>query len=209
MKCKYREEEKLLYTYEEDIHPLQRSIEAFETGNTISPSLNWEHFLFILDKFKIDLNGKKVLNLGCGHGILDLLIAKNYDCNITSIEFSKNRIDRCNYLKKEYNINNVTFIHEDINIYLNELKSKYDIVMAFEVIEHLYSQSEVLKKCKENTKGVFFGTVPIQPNCKQKQHISFFKSISHASSILDCSIFLQDVIPLRLPECVLFYNKIG
>lgn len=40
MKCKYDVEEKLLYTYEKDIHPLNRSINAFETGNKISPSLD-------------------------------------------------------------------------------------------------------------------------------------------------------------------------
>jgi hypothetical protein len=40
MKCKYEQEEKLLYTYETDIHPLKRSSDAFETGIKISPALN-------------------------------------------------------------------------------------------------------------------------------------------------------------------------
>jgi hypothetical protein len=40
MNCKYKAEQKLLYTYEEDIHPLKRSINAFETGIKISPSLD-------------------------------------------------------------------------------------------------------------------------------------------------------------------------
>jgi len=40
MKCKYIEEEKLLYTYENDIHLLNQSINSFETGNKISPSLD-------------------------------------------------------------------------------------------------------------------------------------------------------------------------
>ena len=143
------------------------------------------------------------MNLGCGHGILDLLIGKNYNCNITSVEFSINRIDRCNYLKNKYSINNVTFIHNDINVFL-ENSFNYDIIMAFEVIEHLYNQKEVIKKCKLHTNKVFFGTIPIQPNCQQKQHISFFKSYEHAENILDCDVYDQTEIPLRLPECVFF-----
>jgi hypothetical protein len=38
--CKYKAEQNLLYTYEEDVHPLERSINAFETGKKISPSLD-------------------------------------------------------------------------------------------------------------------------------------------------------------------------
>lgn len=147
------------------------------------------------------------MNLGCGHGIMDLLIAKNYDCNITSVEFSKKRIERCNYLKRKYKINNVNFVYEDINIYLDNLNYNYDIIMGFEVIEHLYKQREVILKCKKLS-NLFFGTIPIQPNCQQKQHISFFKTINHAKSVLSCKIYDQSEIPLRIPECVVFYyNK--
>lgn len=40
MNCKYKEEQNLLYTYENDIHPLERSVDAFETGVKISPVLD-------------------------------------------------------------------------------------------------------------------------------------------------------------------------
>jgi 2-polyprenyl-3-methyl-5-hydroxy-6-metoxy-1,4-benzoquinol methylase len=146
------------------------------------------------------------LNLGCGHGILDLLIAKKYNVKLDSVEFSKNRIDRCNYLKNKYKIKNINFIHEDINVFL-ENNFEYDIIMAFEVIEHLYNQKAVIKKCREKSKEIFLGTIPIQPNCKQKQHISYFKSISYAKNILCCDIYKQNDVPLRLPECVFFINK--
>jgi 2-polyprenyl-3-methyl-5-hydroxy-6-metoxy-1,4-benzoquinol methylase len=145
------------------------------------------------------------LNLGCGHGILDLLIAKKYNVKLHSVEFSKNRIYRCNYLKDRYNINNVTFIHDDINVFL-ENNINYDIIMAFEVIEHLYNQKEVIAQCRKKSKEIFLGTIPIQPNCKQKQHISYFKSINDAKNVLGCNIYEQVDIPLRLPECVFFIN---
>ena len=206
MNCKYKQEQELLYTYEEDIHPLERSIKAFETGICISPSLDYNNLLFIINKFKIRLDNKNILNLGAGHGILDLLLAKNFNVNITAIEFSKNRIDRCNYLKQKYKINNVNFIHEDIHNYLDNLEHSYDIIIATEVIEHLYNQEEVITKCKAHS-DIFFGTIPIQPNCQQKQHISYFKSIKEAKDIFKCDIYNQSIVKLRLPECVLFYNN--
>jgi 2-polyprenyl-3-methyl-5-hydroxy-6-metoxy-1,4-benzoquinol methylase len=147
------------------------------------------------------------LNLGSGHGILDLLIAKNYNCEITAVEFSNKRIERCNYLKKKYGVKSVQFVHADINIYLDNLNNEYDIIMAFEVLEHLHKPSEVILKCKKYSSEVFFGTVPIQPNCKQKQHISSFDTIGQAKEILGCNVYDQSVIPLRLPECISFYYK--
>ena len=40
MICKYKEEQELLYTYENDIHILENNINSFKTGLKISPSLN-------------------------------------------------------------------------------------------------------------------------------------------------------------------------
>jgi 2-polyprenyl-3-methyl-5-hydroxy-6-metoxy-1,4-benzoquinol methylase len=205
MKCKYKAEQKLLYTYEDDIHSLERNIKAFNTGKCVSPSLDWEHYLFILEEMRINLKGKKILNIGCGHGILDLLIAKNYNCKITSVEFSKKRVERCNLLKKKFNIKNVQFIHEDVNIYLDKLDRGFDIVMGFEVIEHLHNQKTVIDKCKHYSSEAFFGSVPIQPNYQQKQHISPFNSVEHAKEVLKSIVYPQSIIPLRLPECVFFY----
>lgn len=206
MICKYKEEQELLYTYENDIHILENNINSFKTGLKISPSLNQDNLINIINYLNIDLNNKSILDIGCGHGLVSLSLAKRFDCKVTSVDFSKKRIDRCNLLKDKFNINNVNFINNDINIFLEKEYNKYDIVIAFEVIEHLYNQREVINEIKYITKEYFFGTIPIQPNCQQKQHISYFKSYSHAKDILKCTdIITQDKIKLRLPECVVFY----
>lgn len=205
VKCKYKDESDLLHTYEDDLHPLSRSKRAYETGNDVSPALHYTHFLNLLKFFNVDLNGKRILNLGCGHGTLDAKILSEFDCTITGIEYSPKRVFRCNEMMKIANIDPVryNFLNQDIHLYLDNTDNKFDIIFAFEVIEHLLFQKEVMIGIKQHLVdgGMFIGSVPIQPNGAPKQHIQPFDTMKSVVDRLDVRIFPQNIIPLRSKEC--------
>lgn len=215
MKCKYKEEEKMLPEYENDLHDLDRCLNALRSGSCFSPSLNIEHFLDICNIFNINLDGKKILNIGAGHGVLDTYILKNFDCHIIAVEFSKKRADRIVELADKFKVRNRIFVaNVDIHNFLDNnnllLKDTFDIIMAFEVLEHLVNQEEVMVNIKKLLKigGKLIGSVPVQPNCKQPQHLSPFSSEDDIVNRLSVKVFSQEEIPLRLPECrAIFYEK--
>ncbi len=79
----------------------------------------------------------------------------------------------------------------------------FDVVMVFEVIEHLTHQKKIMEGIRSRLKpnGVFIGSVPIQPNHAPEQHISPFKTMKSASDRLGVHIFDQKTIPMRTAEC--------
>lgn len=205
----YEKEKSLKYTYDKDLHTLERAKKAYDSGKALGPSLNQEHLDKIFDFLKLDLNGKTVVNLGCGHGVTDAKICKKFEkCNLIGVEFSQVRVDRCNEIAVHAGVHNSLFICKDIHIYIDEILKnnvKFDAIMAFEVMEHLEHQKEFAEKIKQclTDDGVFFGSVPIQnTNNPPKQHIGHFRTIEEAEKTLGVEI-IRD-FKLRLPECVFF-----
>jgi len=84
----------------------------------------------------------KILILGAGSGAFDCRLVNGGYTRITSID-----INFDNYLYKN---NNITFIKANLNEDFSQvLEKKYDLIVAIEVIEHLYSSDAFLKSCKK------------------------------------------------------------
>lgn len=98
-----------------------------------------------IEKFLVP--NKKILDIGAGSGeFLDY--AKNKGCITYGLEYSRN--SRAHIKKKGH----IPF--SDIN----DIKENFDIIFAFDLVEHLYDVNEFLKKCfqvlKEGGKLVIF-----------------------------------------------------
>ena len=118
---------------------------------------------FIVDSLKIknlNLENKKVLDVGCGGGILSESL-RRLGANVTSIDPNKTSIEVAKahlkvYQGEEYNFMNQINYN---NCYLHELdKNNFDFIFCFEVIEHTNNQSELIKDISSrlNNKGIAF-----------------------------------------------------
>lgn len=128
----------------------------------LDPAINWFYgWLKYLNKF-IDLtNGKdrKVLEIGCSIAAPSHIL---YDrgFNTTATDYSKYAVSKAHELAKSLK-KNIKFAVVDVQKPI-PLNAKYDIIIAFEVIEHLKNPTQAIKNMKAKLKdnGVLICSTP-------------------------------------------------
>ena len=107
---------------------------------------------------KCNLNKKKVLDIGCGGGILAEELCKQgakvtgIDSSSKSISIDKQHAEQNNYDIKY--INKSIFEITDLDV--------YDFIICFEMIEHINEPNDLIKKIKEHSSkksGLFLSTI--------------------------------------------------
>lgn len=82
---------------------------------------------------------KKVLELGCGTGLISLKIAKKYNAKITLVDYSKSALE---IAKKAFNKAGIKakFIKSDF--FKLKIKDKFDLIHSQGVIEHFKNKEQ-------------------------------------------------------------------
>ena len=99
--------------------------------------------------------GKKVLDIGCRDGELTKYFAEGNE--VLGVD-----VDKVALARAEEKLG-IKTLHIDLNSSWDEIpKNHFDVVVAAEIIEHLYYPEIVLKKIQEVLKpgGILLGTVP-------------------------------------------------
>ena len=98
---------------------------------------------------KKQLDKMKILDLGCGGGLVSEGLSK-IGANVTGIDFVKDNINiaRIHAQKSNLNIDYKTLDFEN-----EKISSKYDIIVIFEVLEHLSDWKSFIKKIQSNLKS--------------------------------------------------------
>ena len=107
---------------------------------------------------KCNINGKKVLDIGCGGGILSEQLHKQ-GARVTGIDSSSKSITIARQHAKDQNYN-IKYINKSI-FDVTDLDS-FDFIVCFEMIEHIDKPNELIKKISEiSTKksGLFLSTI--------------------------------------------------
>ncbi|MFR1708044.1 MAG: methyltransferase domain-containing protein [Clostridium sp.] len=133
----------------------------------------------------------RLLDIGAGYGTF-IGVARDRGWNITGLEFSKNNYV---YAKKNYDIELL-----NKNFYDFDEDDKYDVITLFEVIEHLWSPKEDLKKINSllNVGGILVIATPNLTSLfcrKYKEFNMFWYMHCHLT------FFSREVLALYLEEC--------
>ncbi len=105
------------------------------------PASRWLRSL-IADQFRFLKGGNDIhslLDVGSGEGTITYHLAKHLPhAKITGIDFSKTGID-CS--REAYSLPNLSFFHDENSV---RLQQRYDMVTAFEVLEHVENWKDLL-----------------------------------------------------------------
>ena len=113
---------------------------------------------------KIPLSGKKVIDIGCGGGILSEGMAK-LGATVTGIDLNKPVIDVANLHQLESGTT-VEYLHTAAETIASERPGFYDVVTCLEMLEHVPDPESVIHACAELVKPgghLFFSTLNRNP----------------------------------------------
>ncbi len=105
-----------------------------DSNGSCSPlhAINDIRFNYI--KTQCDVKNKKILDLGCGGGLLSLKLSK-HGAYVIGLDKSKNLIDIANINVLTTKINRIKYINLDFLEFKSNLK--FDVILCMEMIEHL------------------------------------------------------------------------
>ena len=132
---------------------------------------------YILNQLKdLDLKNTKILDLGCGGGLVSESLSR-LGAKVTGIDFVANNINIAEHhsIKSKLKID---YIHGDIEKI--KMNKKFDLIIMFEILEHVNNWKKLLLKIDKNLKKdgkIIISTI-------NRNLISKFTAIYLAESIL-------------------------
>ena len=131
----------------------------FRPLHQINPlRLNWIDGL-------VNLNGKNVLDVGCGGGILSDSMARK-GALVTGIDLSVKALRVAQLHALEAGTRNVTYREISAEAIALEQPGSFDVVTCMEMLEHVPDPASVVKACSDLVKPggwVFFSTINRNP----------------------------------------------
>jgi len=126
----------------------------FKPLHLINPlRLNWINS-------QVNLNGKKVLDIGCGGGILTESMAL-CGAQVVGIDLGQKALDVANLHKLESNLN-IDYYCVSAEEFAKQNPAKFEVITCLEMLEHVPNPASIVKACKKllapNGK-VFFSTI--------------------------------------------------
>jgi 2-polyprenyl-3-methyl-5-hydroxy-6-metoxy-1,4-benzoquinol methylase len=93
--------------------------------------------------------GQRVLDSGCGTGLISNVFATRFASDFTAVDFSDSILYGKKYAKK-HNINNVHWEQQDLTTY--KPKEKFDVVICQGVLHHIPDYKTALQNLKQVVK---------------------------------------------------------
>ena len=118
---------------------------------------------FIEERSSVE--GKKVLDVGCGGGILAEAL-NELGANVTGIDASENTIGVAKSHSRSIG-SDVIYIQNTIEEYISSHPNeKFDVITCLEMLEHVPSPNEIINSCSNLLKddgNIFFSTINRNP----------------------------------------------
>ena len=113
----------------------------------------------------VGLSGKRVLDVGCGGGILSDSMARR-GADVTGIDLATKALKVAQLHALEAATPNVRYLETSVEALAAEQPASFDVVTCMEMIEHVPDPSSVVRACSELVKPggwVFFSTINRNP----------------------------------------------
>jgi 2-polyprenyl-6-hydroxyphenyl methylase/3-demethylubiquinone-9 3-methyltransferase len=113
---------------------------------------------------KVDLNGKSVIDIGCGGGILSESMAK-LGAVVTGVDMNKPVIDVAKLHQLESNTE-VEYLHLAAETIADQRPAQYEVITCLEMLEHVPNPHSIVKACAKLLKPgghLFFSTINRHP----------------------------------------------
>jgi 2-polyprenyl-6-hydroxyphenyl methylase/3-demethylubiquinone-9 3-methyltransferase len=113
---------------------------------------------------RCNLNGKTVIDIGCGGGILSESMARR-GAHVTGIDMGEAPLAVAKLHKLESGVE-VNYLHSTAEAIAEQTPQAYDIVTCLEMLEHVPDPASVIKACAKLVKPgghVFFSTINRNP----------------------------------------------
>jgi len=107
------------------------------------------------------LNGMRVLDVGCGGGILSESMAKQ-GATVTGIDLSEPALEVATLHAMEAGVKNINYECRSVEDYADEHAGSFDIVTCMEMLEHVPQPENVVLSCQRLLKtdgAAFFSTL--------------------------------------------------
>lgn len=118
-----------------------------------------------IDKHAGGLKGKKIIDVGCGGGILAESIALR-GAETLGIDMGETPLSVAELHALEAGVENITYRKVTVEELAIEQAGKFDVVCCMEMLEHVPDPSSIIKACSELVKPggkVFFSTINRNP----------------------------------------------
>jgi 2-polyprenyl-6-hydroxyphenyl methylase / 3-demethylubiquinone-9 3-methyltransferase len=131
----------------------------FRPLHEINPlRLNW------IDE-RVGLKGKRVLDVGCGGGILAESMARR-GADVLGIDLAEKSLKVAELHKLETGVNNVNYRVVSAEQLASEEQATFDVVTCLEMLEHVPDPSQTIQACADLCKPggwLFFSTINRNP----------------------------------------------
>ena len=131
----------------------------FRPLHEINPlRLNW------IDE-RVGLKGKRVLDVGCGGGILAESMARR-GADVLGIDLAEKSLKVAELHKLETGVNNVNYRVVSAEQLASEEQDTFDVVTCLEMLEHVPDPSQTIQACSDLCKPggwLFFSTINRNP----------------------------------------------
>ena len=97
----------------------------------------------------VNIEKLEILDIGCGGGLISESLSK-LGANVTGIDFVKDNIEIAKQHAKKNNLN-IKYLHSDIENF--STNKKYDVIILFEILEHLTDWKKSLLKVSKILKN--------------------------------------------------------
>ena len=118
-----------------------------------------------IDSFA-QLAGKRVLDVGCGGGILSESMAKRGAAHVTGIDMAEKSLQTAQAHAAAEGVDNIDYRCIRVEDLAAEQPNSFDVVTCMEMMEHVPDPAAIVKACSELVKPdgmVFFSTINRNP----------------------------------------------